>query len=92
MLVAVGRFNEIVHDRAAWDLNADQDEDTADYMQDDDEYDEDKDAVPVTKSASRILSLIESVTGKCKQSELLQNLLLTPFLKMRRFLSSLAAV
>ncbi|KAG2179757.1 hypothetical protein INT43_003540 [Umbelopsis isabellina] len=59
---AVGRFNEIVHDRAAWDLNSDEDQDAADYMQDDEEYDEDKDAVPVTKSASRILSLIESIT------------------------------
>ncbi|KAM3583169.1 hypothetical protein VKS41_004920 [Umbelopsis sp. WA50703] len=59
---AVGRFNEIVHDRAAWDLNSDEDQDTGDYMQEDEEYDEDKDAVPATKSAARVLSLIEGIT------------------------------
>lgn len=64
--VAVARFNEIVHDRNAWDFTGDDDDNRgAEYMQDDeeDDYQEDKNAVLATKSASRILSLVEGITG-----------------------------
>ncbi|CAO3666413.1 unnamed protein product [Umbelopsis ramanniana] len=62
---AVARFNEIVHDRSAWDFTGDDDDNRgAEYMQDDeeDDYQEDKNAVLATKSASRILSLVEGIT------------------------------
>lgn len=62
--VAVARFDEIVHDRSAWDFTGD-DDDNRGYMQDDeeDDYQEDKNAVLATKSASSILSLVEGITG-----------------------------
>ncbi|KAG2176539.1 hypothetical protein INT44_007202 [Umbelopsis vinacea] len=51
--VAVARFDEIVHDRSAWDFTGD-DDDNRGYMQDDeeDDYQEDKNAVLATKSAA----------------------------------------
>jgi hypothetical protein len=64
--VAIARFDEIVHDRSAWDFTGDDDDSRgAEYMHDDeeDDYQEDKNAVLATKSASRILSLVEGITG-----------------------------
>ncbi|KAH8548325.1 TIP-1 family-domain-containing protein, partial [Umbelopsis sp. PMI_123] len=62
---AVDRFNEIVHDRNAWDFTSDgDDKEGPEYTHDDedDDYEDDKDTVLATKSASRILSLVEGIT------------------------------
>jgi len=62
---ALARFNEIIHDRSVWDINADEEESKeAGYMQeeDDGDYEEDKDIIPTTKSATRVLSLVEGIT------------------------------
>ena len=50
-----------------WDINADEEESKeAGYMQeeDDGDYEEDKDIIPATKSATRVLSLVEGITGE----------------------------
>lgn len=56
-----------MHDGNAWDINSDEDKRMTlahDEEDDDDDYEEDKDVIPATKSASRVLSLVDGITGK----------------------------
>lgn len=55
-----------MHDGNAWDINSDEDKEMTlahDEENDDADY-EDKDVIPATKSASRVLSLVDGITGK----------------------------